>query len=479
MNIPMHDLQKLTLIELCETLRLKQASPVELMKAVLAAADDSHAKLNAFIARREPEALLDEARLAEQRIVQGQARPLEGIPLGVKDLEDAEGLPTGYGSKLYEGEPAARRDSIQVERLRAAGAIVFGKTATPELGFTAITKSQVHGVTRSPWDQARSPGGSSGGSAALLTAEVLPLVTASDGGGSIRIPASFTGAFGLKTSYGRIPMGPRDLWDHLDTSVYGPLTKTVEDAALFLDVVSGHHPLDPKSLPALRTSYLEAVRGELPSGLRIGYACDLGYGVVHPEVSLVVERAVDAFASMGHVVEPLAGGPPELGTEWGLLGAYLLGGSLADRLRGREGDVTRSLMNGIHMARSVTAKWWADTARKRAKLVTWCARAFSQYDAIVTPTTPFVAPPAKGPFPSHIDGRALPPSSAGTFTIPFNLSWHPAATVRAGLSDEGLPIGMQIVTGHHRDDLALQLARAFERERPWHPHWPRRGTAAG
>lgn len=473
----MHELLKLTLIELTGALRAKRASPVELMEAVIASADATHETLNALVSRRDPEALRADARAAEARIAAGDARPLEGIPLGVKDLEDAEGLPTGHGSKLFDDEPPATRDSVEVERLRAAGAIVFGKTASPELGSTAITKTLTQGVTRSPWDLERSPGGSSGGSAALLTAEVLPLVTGSDGGGSIRIPASFTGAFGLKTSYGRVPMAPRVHWEYLDTAVYGPLTKTVEDGALFLDVVAGHHPLDPKSLPRPDRRYLDVVRDTLPRGLRLGYSPDLGYGVVTDDVARVTEEAAGVFEKLGHTLTPLADGPPDLGLDWGLLGAFFIAGQLADRLRGREGDVSRSLMRGIRMADGVDATWWAETAKKRNTLVAWCARTFASVDAILTPTTPFVAPPAKGPFPSHIGGRALPPSSAGMFTIPFNLSWHPAANVRAGISVEGLPIGLQIVTPHHRDDLALGLARAFERERPWHPSWP--GRASG
>lgn len=472
----MNEILELTLVELCKAVRDKKISAVDLMQAVMSAADASHESLNAMTARRDPEALLEDARAADKRIAKGEGRVLEGIPLGVKDLEDAAGLVTTHGSKLFEADPPAARDSIQVERLRAAGAIVFGKTTSPEVGFTAITKSLVHGVTRSPWDSSKSPGGSSGGSAALLAAEVMPLVTGSDGGGSIRIPASFTGAFGLKTSYGRIPMGPRDAWEYLDTSVYGPLTKTVEDGAFFLDVVAGHHALDPKSLPTPTASYLDCVRGELPTGLRIAYSPDLDFGVVDGEVATIAEEAAKVFEKLGHELQSVSGGPPEMGTDWGLLGAYLLGGRYADRIEGREGDVTRSLMNGIRMARGVTATWWAETARKRAELVAWCAKIFERYDALLTPTTPFTAPPAKGPFPTHIDGEQLPPSSAGTFTIPFNLSWHPAASVRAGLTQEGLPVGLQIVAPLHRDDLALQLSRAFERERPWHPLWPLRGS---
>jgi len=203
----MYELLGRTVIELTEALRARKASPLELMQAVLARIDETHADLNAVVARRDREALLSEARAAEERIARGEARPLEGIPLGVKDLEDAEGLVTSHGSLPFRNQ-IATRDSTQVRRLRAAGAIVVGKTNAPEFGYTAITKNLVYGVTRSPWSLERTPGGSSGGSAAAMAAGMLPLVTASDGGGSIRIPASFTGAFGLKTSFGRVPHDP-------------------------------------------------------------------------------------------------------------------------------------------------------------------------------------------------------------------------------------------------------------------------------
>jgi len=471
----MHELLQLTLVELTETLRRKQASPVELMKAVIARVDETHETLNAVVSRRDTDELLADARTAEARITSGTGRPLEGVPLGVKDLEDVAGMVTSHGSRLYQNH-IAEEDSVQVARLRAAGAIVFGKTNTPEFGFTAITKNLLHGVTSSPWGKGRSPGGSSGGSAALVAAEAMPLVTSSDGGGSIRIPASFTGTFGLKTSYGRIPKGPDEHWDYSDTGVYGPLTKTVEDAALFMDQVVGPSTVDPKSLPHPGISYLEVVRQPPPRGMKLGVCTDLGYAVVQSDVAQVVEDAARVFETLGHNLEMVSGGPPEMGTDWGLLGAYLLGGSLGPRLEGREQDITRSLMQGLAMARGVTPSWWGQTSARRAQVVRWCAEMFERYDALLMPSTPFEAPPAKGPFPREIDGRQLPAASAGSFTIPFNLSWHPAASVRAGLSDSGMPVGLQIVAPHHRDDLALQLSRSFERERPWHPIWPLRST---
>jgi len=474
----MSELLELTLVELCQLLRERRASPVELMQASLDRIQSTHAALNAVVARRPDDVLLAEARAAEARLQQGEGRPLEGIPLGVKDLEDVAGMVTSYGSLAYR-DNLAERDSTQVARLRRAGAIVVGKTNCPEFGYTAITKNLLYGVTRSPWDPERSPGGSSGGSAAALAGEVLPLVTASDGGGSIRIPASFTGAFGLKTSYGRVPRGPFEYWDHGMTAVQGPLTKTVEDAALVLDQVVGHDGHDPASLPHPGMSYAEFVRGRLPGPLRVGFSPDLGYAIVQSDVAAVVEEAASVFEKLGHRLSVIRGGPPELAGQWGLLGAFEIGGRISEFLPAREADFMRSLLDGVHIARGVTQAWWGEMSRARARLLHWVQEQFSEYDLLLTPSVPYDPPPAKGPFPSQTEGRAQIVASVAAFTIPFNLAWNPAASVRAGVSKAGLPVGLQIVGPMQRDDLVLAAARAFERERPWHPHWPLRRAAQG
>jgi Asp-tRNA(Asn)/Glu-tRNA(Gln) amidotransferase A subunit family amidase len=403
--------------------------------------------------------------------MRGTAGPLEGVPFGVKDLEEAEGLTTSQGSLPFRDQ-VAQRDSTQVERLRAAGAIVVGKTNAPEFGHTAITKNLVYGVTRSPWNLDRTPGGSSGGSAAALSGGVLPLVTASDGGGSIRIPASFTGAFGLKTSFGRIPRGPFELWEYQDTSVVGPLTKTVEDAALFLDQVVGSSPYDPNSLPHPGISYLQAVRKPLPGTLRIGYSPDLGYAVVQSDIAVAVEDAAKVFERLGHRLERIEGGPPQLGREWALLGLFELAAHLHPLLPAQEGQFGRSFIEAVKMGWQMTPELWGKSAQERIRLNDWCAELFERVDLLVTPTVPYDPPPAKGPFPEATEGRQQIVAGVASFTIPFNLSWHPAATVRVGFSRAGLPMGMQIVGPRHHEDLVLQVARAFERERPWHPHWP-------
>lgn len=466
---PVTELLEHPLTDLLRLLADERLSAVELMQATLARIDETHERVNAFVARRDPDELMAEARAADARIASGSARPLEGIPLGVKDLEDAAGLVTSMGSLPFE-DNHAQRDSAQVERLRAAGAIVVGKTNAPEFGYTAITKNLLFGDTRNPWNLERTPGGSSGGSSAAIAGGIVPMATASDGGGSVRIPAAFTGCFGLKPSYGRIPNGPEDAWTMDDTAVHGPLTRTVEDAAIHLDAVVGDHPLDPNSLPHPGYRYRDRL-DDLPPGLRIAWSPDLAYGVVQSDVARAVEEATQVFAALGHRVEPIRGGPPEPGRDWGLSGAFELLSKLDPLLPDHEEAFGRGFLRGVKTGASMTPAAWGRMKKRREELNRWCADLFSEWDLLLTPTVPCDPPPARGPLPREIEGRELPPSSVGAFTMPFNLSWHPAATVRAGFSQAGLPVGMQIVGPRLRDDRVLQAARAFERERPWQT-WP-------
>jgi Asp-tRNA(Asn)/Glu-tRNA(Gln) amidotransferase A subunit family amidase len=467
----MDELLKLSLIDLTEMIQKRKTSPVELMEAVLSRVEETNPELNTVVAMREHEALLADARRSEERVMSGDAQPLEGIPLGVKDLEDVKGLVTSQGSLPFRSQ-VAEHDSTQVSRLRRAGAIVLGKTNTPEFGHTAITKNLVYGVTRSPWNLERTPGGSSGGSAAALSGCILPLVTASDGGGSIRIPASFTGAFGLKPSFGRVPRGPFKQWSYAGTSVYGPLTKTVEDAALFMDQVVGHSTYDPNSLPHPGISYLESVRKPLSDALRIGYSPDLGNAVVQSDIASAVEEASREFGKMGHRVERMEGGPPLIGSDWNLISSFENASRLYSLLHEHEEDFTKAFLDGVKRAWDMTPERWGEAAQKRNLVNDWCAEIFNSFDLIITPTVPIDPVPAKGPFPEETEGRQQVPAGVAVFTVPFNQSGHPAATVRIGLSNAGLPMGMQIVGRRYREDLVLQAARAFENERPWHPQWP-------
>jgi aspartyl-tRNA(Asn)/glutamyl-tRNA(Gln) amidotransferase subunit A len=256
-----------------------------------------------------------------------------------------------------------------------------------------------------------------------------------------------------------------------DTSVYGPLTRTVEDAALHMDAVVGPHELDPNSLPHPGISYREVLR-DLPPGLRVAYSPDLGYAAVQSDIAEIALDAARVFERAGHHFEEVKDGLPEMGRDWGMVGAFELLGRIGHLLPERENDFGRSFIRGVKAGREMTPELWGSVRRRRADLNRWCADIFSRYDLLLTPTIPFDAPPAKGPFPAETEGRTQPLASVGSFTIPFNLSWHPAATVRAGVSRAGLPAGLQIVGPRHRDDLVLQAAYAYERERPWAGKWP-------
>jgi aspartyl-tRNA(Asn)/glutamyl-tRNA(Gln) amidotransferase subunit A len=461
----------LSLTDLTAALHAKKLSPVELLTAVLERIDATNPTLNAVVAMHPREKLFEQARAAEARIARGEGRPLEGVPLGVKDLEDTAGLITSHGSIPYK-DNLVHRDSVQVERLRAAGAIPIGKTNAPEFGYTAITKNLVYGVTHSPWNPEVTPGGSSGGSAAALAGLVLPLVTASDGGGSTRIPASFVGAFGLKPSYGRIPHEPARLWYFGDTAVHGPLTKTVADNALYLDMTCGYDRRDPKSLPHPGFSYRQKLAEGVPKKLRIAYSADLGYAVVQSDVAQAVYDAVRLFEKLGHEVVEIEGGPPKLGEAWGVFGSFEMAANHLHLLPERENDFARAVMTSMKGAWDMTPEWFSQAAQARLALSAWAASVFEKFDLLVTPTVPYDPPPAKGPFPRETEGKKQLPWGVASFTIPFNLSWHPACSLRVGLSRAGLPIGLQIVAERHRDELVLQAAQQLERERPAHPHWP-------
>jgi aspartyl-tRNA(Asn)/glutamyl-tRNA(Gln) amidotransferase subunit A len=246
----------------------------------------------------------------------------------------------------------------------------------------------------------------------------------------------------------------------------------VTDAALYLDVAAGPSPHDPSSLPAPGLIYSEAVHEPLAPGMRIGFSPDLGYGVVQSDIAAIVEEAARTFEKLGHELVPIEGGPPQLGREWGLLGGFDLLANLKKFLPEREQEFGRAFMAGVRLGEQMDADAWGSLREKRANLNAWCAALFDEVDFLVTPTVPYDPPPARGPFPAETEGREQPPAGVAAFTIPFNLSWHPAATMRAGLSKAGLPVGLQIVGPRHRDDLVLRAARTFERERPWHPEWP-------
>lgn len=458
--------------ELMGLIRKRELKPSEVVAHALARIEALNGRLNAFCATRAEQAMA-EARAMDERIARREETGLlAGVPIGVKDLEEVAGMATTFGSKPFR-DNLAPEDAIEVARLRAAGAIVIGKTNTPEFGHSAFTRNLLFGVTRNPWNLERTPGGSSGGSAAAVASGMVPMATASDAGGSIRLPAAYTGCVGLKPSHGRIPAGPRLGIESFNAiSAVGPITRTVRDAALYLDAACGYHPADPESLPHPGISYL-GVLEHLPPRLRVAFHPDFGHAVERG-VLREAEKAAGAFREIGCTVELIEERLPETAAAWTAVRAAQLLAQLADVLPAHRADMNRAFVAYTEAAAKTGWREYGAAQRVRAEFNEWARRLFERYDLLITPATATAAFAANGPPPPEIEGQPLSdPMLALVFTYPFNLSGHPAIAVRAGLTDGGLPCGLQIVAERHRDDLVLQAAYAYEQARPWNQSWPR------
>ncbi|MFO7985865.1 MAG: amidase [Desulfatiglandaceae bacterium] len=467
----MQSLYKHSACHLVDLIRTKALSPRELMEETLKRIESINPLLNAFVALRADQAM-EEAGELEAQMAAGQVPgPLAGIPIGVKDLEDVQGMVTSFGSIPY-AHHRVEYDSIQVARLKAAGAIVVGKTNTPEFGFTGFTKNRLYGVTRNPWNLEHTPGGSSGGSAAAVSSGMVPVATGSDAGGSIRIPAAYSGCFGFKPTYGTIPLGPVELLHMTRTWTLGPLTRTVADAALYLDCTAGYHPADPQSLPGPGFSWLDTL-SHLPSALKIGFSPTLGYARVDEEILTLVEKAVNIFETMGHHVELWQGRLPEVTEAWNKMMSFELYGQVHQDLERIRPELGRTLAASLDQAKRMTCQDHLKNQKARSEFNLALQGYFDRYDLLLTPTMPTEAFAAKGPPPTEIDGQSVPLLWAVAFTYPFNLSGHPAATVRAGLTRAGLPAGLQMIGPRHRDERVLQAAYAYEQETGWNLQWPK------
>jgi aspartyl-tRNA(Asn)/glutamyl-tRNA(Gln) amidotransferase subunit A len=457
-------------LEIAELVREKEISPVESVRWSLERIEAVNPKINAFCEIR-PEAAIAQAKALEKKIASGEdPGPLAGVPIGVKDLEDAAGFVTSYGCTAFRNNRVGR-DSIQTERLKRAGAVVVGKTNVPEFGFTGFTKNRLYGISRNPWNLERTPGGSSGGAAAAVASGMVPMATGSDAGGSIRIPACYCGCFGIKPTYGRIPHGPLKVHYMTRTWTLGPLTASVADAALYLDCASGHDPGDPESLPASPFSFLEASRRR-PKGLRIGFNPTLGYAVVQGDVMRLCMEALKVLEDMGQLVEIKNDVFPDPGEAWWDLMALELYFQLKDQLEDIRPELGRSLADVIDHAKDIKADRLLGHQRTRSSLQAMLADFFSRHDILLTPAMPTEAFGAKGPPPSEIEGIPIPLLGAVAFTYPFNITGHPAATVRTGLTSSGLPAGIQIIAPFYREDLVFALAAALEEALDIRNSWP-------
>ena len=462
-------------VTLTSLVRSKRLSPVEVVDAVLARMERVEPLLHAFCTPT-PELARAEAKRIEADMMAG--RPLgalAGVPVGHKDLLLTKGVRTTSGSFAYK-DFVPDEDDVVVERMRAAGAIMLGKTNAPEFGYSPTGHNPIFPTTRNPWNTALTPGGSSAGSAAAVAVGVGPLATGSDGGGSVRIPASFCGLYGLKPSMGRIPLypGARDErypgvsgWESVEH--IGPITRTVADAALMMSVAAGPDMRDRHSLPSADFDWMQCPEGGV-RGMRVAYSPDWGYAAVDPEVREIVSKAVKVFErDLGCVVE-------EANPGWNDPFAAFLAIMMAETdLKGMREMVRKYPMSG-HLVDMLMMPWTAEDFTNanmvRKSVVRKMAQFMSRYDLLLTPTlaVPPFAIHMQGP--EKIDGRYVRPAEFLAFTVPLNLTGQPAATVPAGWTADGLPVGLQIVGRHLDDPTVLRASAAFEAASPWRDKWP-------
>src|SRR5438445_6995114 len=455
--------------ELAALIRSKQISPVELTEAVLARIDALNPRLNAFclvahdLARRG-------AREAEIAVTKAEPLgALHGVPLSIKDVIFTRGLRTTGGSRLF-AEAVPDVDAVVVGRLRAAGAVILGKTTTSEFGHKAVTESPLFGITRNPWNLELTPGGSSGGGAVAVASGLGPVALGTDAGGSLRIPASFCGVYGFKPSRGRVPetLGFPG-YEHVNCT--GPLTRTVRDAALVLDVIAGGDDRDRFSLPRESGSYLDACDGRV-KGLNIAWTPDLGYARADPRVTELAGDAAAECASLGCHVEVVNPGWEDPEGFFGTMIAAQFHAAWSDRLPEAEAEMDPTLVKFIRRGGAVTARDYVQ-ALGRVDAYWREVHAFlERFDLLLMPTVAVLPFPAGQAPPREIAGGGVSVLGWMPFTFPFNLTGQPAASVPAGWTGDGLPVGLQIVGRRHADATVLAASAAFEEARPWSERRP-------
>lgn len=465
-------LEWMSATELAQLIRRARLSPVELVEALLARIEQVNPTVNAYCT-----VVADEARAAA-RAAEAAARfgdelgLLHGVPYSLKDLTPTRGIRTTMGSKIFEHN-VPDTDGLFVQRMRAAGGILLGKTNTPEFGCKPFTDNRVFGATRNPWSLEHSPGGSSGGAAAAVAAGLGPLAQGSDLAASIRQPAAWSGVVGFKPSQGRVPRVPNPSgWSGL--SVDGPITRTVRDAALMFAAVAGPDPRDPLSLPSTGDNWEEIADESDLRDLRIAWTPDLGGAVpVDPTVAAICADAARTFQAFDCSVEEASPQIGDIQQSFLVLNAGLRQASLGKYLAEWREQMDPVLVARLELSANATA---VDVARAEVERTAYHQRLcafFEQYDLLLLPTSVTPPLPLDVRFPITVDGKPIPqPIDMLLPTYAFNFSNHPAISVPAGWTEDGLPIGLQIVGGWQQDALVLRAAAAFEQARPWADRHP-------
>ncbi|HYJ66788.1 MAG TPA: amidase [Nocardioidaceae bacterium] len=464
----MDDIALLSATELVRRYAAGELSPVDATQAALDRVDAYDSSVNA-LCLVDPDRALAAARESEARWARGEpVGAVDGVPTTIKDLLPTKGWPTLRGSRLISPDQEWDVDAPATARLREQGAVLIGKTTTPEFGWKGVTDSLLCGPTGNPWAPSRTAGGSSGGSATAVALGMGALSVGTDGGGSVRIPAGFSGVVALKPTYGRVPLYPPSPFGTL--AHIGPMTRSVSDAALMMDVLTGPDVRDWSGLAPESGSYRDGLDAGV-AGLRIAYSPRLGYVDVDPEVEALVLKAVGVLAELGAVVEEVDPGFDDPVAAYHTLwfsGAAKVVLAYGDDVLGR---IDAGLAEAVEEGRRYTALDYLDATAVRMDLGVRMGQFHEQYDLLVTPTLPVPAFEAGVEVPAGSGMRRW--TEWTPFSYPFNLTQQPAASVPCGLTDAGLPVGLHVVGPRHADALVLRACRAYEAASTW--RWPQPG----
>jgi aspartyl-tRNA(Asn)/glutamyl-tRNA(Gln) amidotransferase subunit A len=457
----LNDFRYMTAIDMLHLLRTKQVSPIEIVESALRRVEASQSSLNAFVTIT-PDLAMEAARRAEKAIVAGEEHGLlTGIPISIKDLTAVKGVRFTSGSRTL-ADFVARVDSPASERVKAHGAVIVGKTTTTEFGCKGSSNSPLTGETRNPWDLSKTTGGSSAGAGASVAAGLTPFALGTDGGGSIRIPSSFCGLFGLKAHFGRVPVFPVAATPTL--AHVGPMARTVRDAALLLTAISGFDARDPASVAAQVPDYLGACERS-PKGLRIAWSPTLGYARPTREVAAIAGDAARAFEALGcnvELVDKVFDDPIDL---WMAEFYAGVGTRLKKTLAEQRELIDPAVVSVLDGALDQTIDAYYGRVFGRYEFREKVRQFFENYDLLMTPTTPVTAFELGRDVPPELEGANI--VSWIAYTYPVNLCGLPAASVPCGFTQEGLPVGLHIVAKALGETDILRAAAAFEQARPW------------
>ena len=454
--------------QLKELIKQKKLSPVELLDAIFRRAEEINPKLSAYLTLAQKEASRAACDAEKAVMAGGDLGPLHGIPISIKDLVETKGIRTTFGSLALRDNIPQTKDGPMVRRLKQAGAIIIGKTNTPECGLAGHTENRL-ADTRNPWNTDHTPGGSSGGASAAVAAGISPLAQGSDGGGSIRIPSSMSGIYGIKPTNGRVPLDFH-AWGISHISCLGPITRNVRDAAMMLNVIAGPDKSDYTCIRKPHPDYFKALDSKM-GALRIAWSVDLGYGVhVDSDVVSTFKKAIEVFESLGHRVEeaaPKMSVPFEL---WDINASAMFSIPYRFLIEEHADELTDYCKAYLELARNTSgtdvAKSWVELEKIRGA----CLDFFEEYDLLLTPAT--AVPAVKIGQRDKSLGKGVVSWAFTPFTPAFNFSRNPAASVPCGFSSAGLPIGLQIVGRLEDEVTVLQASASFEQACPWADKYP-------